>query len=400
MKHSQTGAFLKNSGWVTLGQLGTSLTAFLVITVLANIVSKETLGEYRYVLALVTILGISTLPGLDTALVQSTAKGFSGQLQQLVAVKKKWGFLGLIFGLAIAIYFFFIGNETRAITIVIVSLLVPLYGSYFVYFFYLQGKKNFFLSSVLQLLSRVFFAVVVLGVAFVAPEPLYLILAFMVATIFTQYLSYHYVKQKVQEDNVDPQVISYGKHLTGLGALNILVVNIDKILVGGLLGVVPLAVYTVATLLPQESIRAGRIIAQVTLPTFSSKDTPLEIWRLIPRLLILEVVLFFGWIVYALAAPLFYSTLFPQYTEVVPYTIVAMLIVLTAPAYVLRSLFIAKKFTQGINVTLISVPVIKTLILLFGLVGWGLWGAIWALVVGGLVELLIHFYMYALFTRD
>lgn len=400
MASRDISSLFRNSLWVTLGQLGTSLTAFIVITVLANIVSKEVLGEYRYVLALITILGISTLPGLDTALVQSTAKGFTGQLEKMIHIKRRWGLLGLLGGFVTAGYFLFMGYEIRAIGIFFASLAIPLYGTYFVYFFYLQGKKLFYLSALLQLISRIFFACVVLFVAWFFPEPIYLILSFLGATICTQFFAYKYIQRKfIESKNEDPEIVAYGKHLTLLGSLNILVGNVDKILVGTFLGIVPLALYTIATLLPLESIRAGRIIAQVALPTFSSDNRSLGMWKLLPRLIMLEIILFIGWLIYALMSPFFYGLFFPQYIEVVPYTVVAMLIVLTAPSYVLRSLFVARKFKKGINVTLVSVPILKTIILIIGLFGWGLWGTIWALVIGGFFELMIHVWMYHRYTK-
>lgn len=388
--------FLKESFWVTLGQFGTSISAFVVLAVIANLVSKEALGEYRFVLAVLTILAITALPGLDTAVVQSTARGFTGQLPRLIREKAKWGVLGLLAGLLLAGYYFWVGNDIRATALAASALLVPLYGTYFIYFFYLQGKREFLWSSTFQIISRLFFAIFVVLAAFFLRDPVSLVVTYMAVTILTQYVGYQYTLKKYahEPENFDPEVVPYGKKLTVLGAFNIIAVNIDKILVGIFLGAVPVAIYTIATLLPLESIRAGRIIGQVTLPSFSSEGFRVKTSWLFERLALLEFALFVCWGVYTLIAPHFFSVFFPTYAEAVPYSIVAMLIVLTAPAYVLRSLFVAQKYTYGINLTLIAVPVLKTIILAVALVLFGLWGAVWALVAGGVIELALHLYAY------
>ncbi len=392
--------FLKESLWVTFGQLGTSLSAFVVLAVLANLVPKESLGEYRFVLAAVTIFGIATLPGLDTAIVQSTARGFSGQLSSLIRTKIIWGIGGLVLGVAVSAFYFFTGNEPRALALLAASVLVPFYGTYFIYFFFLQGKREFLWSSSFQIVSRLFFAVLVILTAVFLRDPVSLVVTYMLSTIITQYVGYWITQKKYahEEQKLDLDIVSYGKKLTVLGALNIIAVNIDKILVGIFLGPVAVAVYTIATLLPLESIRAGRIIGQVTLPTFSTEGFSVKTTWFFKKLIFLEVVLLVGWAGYAVLAPFFFSVFFPTYTEAVPYSIAAMLIVLTAPAYVLRSLFVAQKYTFGINLTLIVVPVCKTVILAVGLVWFGLWGAVWALVIGGFVELIVHFFAYSRYS--
>lgn len=394
--------FLKESFWVTLGQFGTSISAFVVLAVIANLVSKEALGEYRFVLAVLTILAITALPGLDTAIVQSTARGFTGQLPKLVNEKAKWGVLGLLGGFLLAGYYFWVGNDVRAIALAAAALLVPLYGTYFIYFFYLQGKREFLWSSTFQIISRLFFTVFVVLAAFFLRDPVSLVVTYMAITILTQYVGYRYTIKKYshEQERHDPEVVSYGKKLTILGALNIVAVNIDKILVGIFLGAVPVAIYTIATLLPLESIRAGRIIGQVTLPSFSTEGFKVKTSWLFTRLALLELFLFIGWGIYALIAPFFFTIFFPTYTEVVPYSIVAMLIVLTAPAYVLRSLFVAQKYTYGVNLTLIAVPVLKTIILAGALLWYGLWGAVWALVAGGVIELALHGYAYFRYKKE
>ena len=50
--------------WLTLGQVISSLSAFLLAIAFANLLPKETYGEYKYILSIASILAIPTLTGM------------------------------------------------------------------------------------------------------------------------------------------------------------------------------------------------------------------------------------------------------------------------------------------------------------------------------------------------
>ena len=133
----------RNSLWVFVGQAATSLSAFIVMVVLANLVDKETYGEYRYIISAIALLAIFTLPGLDTALTQSTARGFEGQLHTAVHTKIRWGLVATVIAWTMGGYYAYQGNNGLALSFAVVGTLMPVYGAYFTYFFFLQGKQRF-----------------------------------------------------------------------------------------------------------------------------------------------------------------------------------------------------------------------------------------------------------------
>lgn len=391
-----------SSFWVFVGQLATSLSAFIVMVVLANLTSKDTLGEYRYMISVISILMIFTLPGLDTALVQSTARGHEGQLNTAVRTKMLYGLLASGISLIAASYYLLHGNSVLALSYFVVAILMPLFGAYFTYFFFLQGKQRFAEASLTQAGGRIIFLGIMIGTAIIQPTTTALITAFLLSTIVAQYVGSWWTNRRyVQKNNPDDQLISYGKHLSLLGAAGIVATNIDKVLTWYLLGAVPTALYSIATLLPLESIRVGRMLAQALLPKFSAmQSVHKQHAAVLQKILMFMVVLGLGWALYALCAPWFFQIFFPDYVEIVPHTIVAMAIIFTTPVYVIRSLFTSQKYTRALNRTLIDVPVVKTILFILGMIYGGLWGAIVMFVIGGLLELIYNLYFLSRMEYD
>ena len=378
---------------MTLGQLVTSLTAFLVITVIASLLTPEEFGLYRFVLSVLLIVGIANLPGLDTAIIQSTAKGYENSLEAVARYKMKWSLWGSAASLCFAAYYFIFGNTILGTSFIIVSALLPFYGSFFVYFFYLQGRERFGEAAFIQGITRVLFVLFALGGIYLYPNAVVALALFLIGTIVSQFAGYMYVRRKYllendTESKADPELYAYGKKLTLLGSANIVATNIDKVITWYVLGPVATAIYTIATLLPLESIRIGRIMSQVMLPRFS-KNNRINIRDFLIKLLLIEACLFICWVIYALGVELFFSIFFSQYLDAVGYTIVAGLIILTAPAYIMRSYFTARKEEETLKIVLIGIPVVKTLLLLVLIYPYGVWGAITAFVLGGVFEVML-----------
>ncbi len=390
----------KNSFWVLLGQVATSMSAFVVMVVVANLVSKEVFGEYRFIISIISILMVFTLPGLDTALVQSTARGYEGQLDLAVKTKMRWGIIASVIAGVISTYYFINDNSSLGLSFAVVAALMPLYGAYFTYFFFLQGKQKFAEASATQAVSRILFLIIMITTAYILPTSTALVAAFLVATIAGQNLGSWWTRRKYpQEQNIDLRLIPYGKSLSLLSAIGIIATNIDKVMTWFLLGAASTAVYAIATLLPLESIRVGRMVSQVLLPKFSKNNSSITFKQFLYKSSWMYIPLTIIFVTYAILAHHLFSWFFPQYMEAVHYSIVGMLILFSNPAYIVRVLFTSSKYEYGLRYTFTVIPIIKALILIVGMYLFGLWGAIGAFVVGGFVELFVHLYLLKGFLK-
>lgn len=393
----------KNSFWVFIGQITTSLTALIVMVVLANVLSKETLGAYRFIISALTILSVFTLQGVHPALVQSVARGVRVDIDALLRQKILWSIMGLFATLLVAGYYFAQANIVLGAAFLTVAVVMPLYGAYFIYFFYLQGQQRFAAASIIHALGRIFFMIVMIITALIAPTLLPLTIVFLVSTVAAQYVGYRWFKkhEETLEYDQDPELMPYAKHMTVVTAFPFIAANIDKVLVWNILGAVPLAIYSIAILFPQESSRIGRIVSQVILPKLSKQAGSIDIASFIKKLILFEVIMIAGWLIYALIAPLLFSLFFPAYIDAVGASIIAMLILLSMPLYIIRQFFIANKNKKELNRVLIITPIIQTICLYFALISFGMWGAVVVFVLGGFLELAIgSVYLYWLSLKQ
>src|SRR3990167_1429927 len=80
----------KSGSWLSLSQGIAMLAGFLISIAFANLFPKESFGTYKFVLSMVAILGVFSFTGLNTSIIQSTARGFGGSLRQGFRISFKW----------------------------------------------------------------------------------------------------------------------------------------------------------------------------------------------------------------------------------------------------------------------------------------------------------------------
>ena len=388
-------SMLGNGGWVLLSQMGTAFSAFILAWILANTLSQEAFGIYRYVISLATLFVIFSLQGLGAATTQTVARGNSGQLSYIARVRMRWALLSLMAMWAIAAFYFIKEDSDLAFVFAISGLFVPFYDVFFTHYFFLQGKKNFKSGALIQVVGRAFVVVVVGAVSLIYAEALYVTVAFIVATGLYQYLGHRYTNRvlypKDKDLPVDPDLVSYGTRLSWLGAFSIIAAQIDKVIVGAFLGFQEVALYVIAMMLPMESHRLGRIFYQIFLPRFSTLSEGEGQKKLLMSVGLLTLCSGVIFVVYYFIAEYIFLILFPTYLEAVIYTQVAMLQVFTAPAIILRAYFVGQKNDHALKLVLVYVPIVRLGIMLVGIVLGGLWGLIYGVLMGGFLEYALSF---------
>lgn len=117
---------IKNEFWVYL-RLGTSLiTGLAVSVVFARLASKEVFGQFNFILAILAIVSIASMPGLNAAILRSTARGNEGNYKQAVNKRFLWSFLGIPALLAVGAYYYYYDTQIIGICLMISSIFFPL----------------------------------------------------------------------------------------------------------------------------------------------------------------------------------------------------------------------------------------------------------------------------------
>ena len=366
----------KSGSWLSLSQGIAMLAGFLISIAFANLFPKESFGTYKFVLSMVAILGVFSFTGLNTSIIQSTARGFGGSLRQGFRINLKWGIGIVLGGLGLSIYYYINGNTLLAFSFLLAGLLSPLTSSASLYGAYLMGKKDFRRSTFFSMIRNITPAVTLI-LALLLTKNLGIIIAvyFIVGALVP--LSLYYRTTRVyQNDNKkeDSETLSYSGHLSIMDLIGNIAHFLDKILIFHYLGAAPLAIYAFA-IAPVEQLQGGKkILSALIMPKLSERPFE-ELQESGPRKALLLTTYALGLAgIYALLAPYFYKFFFPQYLDSVFYSQIYSLTLLAVSGTMFNETLMAHKKKKELYLYRTIVPIVQitlffVLLPLYGLMG-------------------------------
>jgi len=310
MLYLATGGF-----WLTAGRAVSAASGFLIALSIANLIPVETFGIYKYILAWLGIFSITTLLGLNTAVVRAVGQGTEGIVKVALRAKMRWGSIGTLAAFCISAYYYLQGNETLAMGMLLVGLFVPFYDTFAIYHAYLTGKRMFAYQTRNAIVTNVAVTIALISVLFLSDNVLVILGTYL--STWTSLRAFFYfvtVRQVIPNDQTDEQTIGYGKHLSVMKGISTAASSVGGILIFQFLGAPSLAVYAIA-IAPIEQMRSlVRLAESLLLPKVSSASwaigSPLKFLRRVSPFFIVLICLS---IVYAMVAPAFFATFFPKY---------------------------------------------------------------------------------------
>jgi len=386
----------KGGFWLTLGQGVSSVSSFLLAIAFANLLPKETYGTYKYIMSIVSLLAIPTLAGMNTAIVQAVARGYEGSVIPAFKTKVKWGLLGGLASLILAAYYYFNDNSTLTIAFLISSIFVPFMDSLLIYDSYLNGKKDFKSLSNYNIFIRIISTVVLILTVFLTDNIFLFISSYFTTHTILRLIIFKIVfKRNSLNQEKDPETISYGKHLSLMGIIGSIAMQIDKILIFHYLGSVDVAVYSIA-IAPIDQIKPiFKNIQILLLPKFASKNINTLKNSLTKKISKSSIILLFIIGIYILISPILFKYVFPQYLESMFYSQLYSLSLLTVfmviPLSVLRAhnkkneLYKFNLFAFGSQIIIIFISA-----KFFGLMG---------VIVGRIISKFLHLFFSIYFTK-
>ncbi len=374
----------KNSSWLTVGQFVSAMASFSLSILFANLLSKEVYGSYRFILASTSFLTIFTLPGLNVALIRSVAKHASGTIYPALKTRLSWSVLTGLSSLGIAgYYWFFAHNVDMAASFLIAALFLPLMESFLLYESVLQGKKQFNVMTQQNIIATLV-AVITMIITLLVTDTLYVIVsAYFIPWTVMRYIFLKKIFRTIPiTETIDPNAITYGKHLSLMSIVGIAATQLDKILLFTVLGPLQVATYSIA-IAPLEQIKGFlKNIYTIALPKLSAqnndtivKNIGIKTWRFL-----CFIALVMGG--YILLAPLFFSTFFPTYSESIPLSqLYAISIIGTASVLPLGALQ-SQENTRGLYLYNASANILQVVLLVVGVYSAGVMGVIIARIIG------------------
>ncbi len=382
--------FAKSVSWLTLGNGISSVVVFLVAIAYANWLPRETYGTYRYILSIASILGIISLRGHYTAVVQAVARGYEGTLQAANRARLAWSSIGSGVAILIALYYQWLHNYPLAVGMVLVALFLPWLESFTTFDALLQGRKNFSASARYQIIGRLINGTLTIITLFLTDNLYIVTLTYLVSWAGIRLFQHWYVMRHHQPNNlVDAPSLRFGFHLSINGVISSIANYLDQLLIFNLLGPIQLAVYSFA-LKPADQLKSIlRLVGDVALPKFASKKQQNVGAQILKKALLFGAAIAVIVAIYIIAAPWLFTLFFPQYQDATFYSQLIAISLLSSPLFLIISYFQSRKMLKEIYTFNTSVAVIQIAMTLILIPLYGVFGAVIAKLLSRFVNLAV-----------
>jgi O-antigen/teichoic acid export membrane protein len=386
--------FIRGGFWIGIGKIITGGLSILLAIGFANLLEKHDYGTYRYILSIFALLSISTLPGMQTAITRSIARGYEGALRSGILYSMRFGVLGATTSLIISAYYYFNNNTLFALSFLVIALIVPFEGSFSLYGGYLNGKKKYE-QLTLYASIRQFIMVVLLFLSLLHTKNILILVGVYVIgnAVLKALILYFITHKNIINSKEEATTNSYGLHLSVIKSISIIAGTIQGIFLVQVSGVVALASFAIAVA-PIEQIRGlGSILPTLIIPKISHETwklpTPVFLLKkmLVPVSLISSIAF-----IYILSAPFIFDLLFPKYPEVVLYSqVFAISLIPTICINTFSSILKAQQETKKLYVVNIASDLSLLTLALCLTFFYGLWGLIIALVTHKIIMTGVYF---------
>lgn len=373
---------LKQGGVLYIGNIIAAAVSFVSAIAYAHLLSKTNYGEYKYLLSLLNLAGITTLRHLNAVVTQAVAQNYDGILKKAFLTKLKWGLIGSLICFGLAGYFYFQNNLIFFWCLLISGFLLPLFESSALYSFHLQGKKYFAKQVIYESISVIISSAAVIATIIITKNLIVLFTVFLaINTLLNTIFLLVTLKKHVRNDKSDVSFLRFGKELSFLGIASMITRELDRVLLFNFINAAGVAIYSFATMPALQATEILKNLRTIALPKFALRSREELKKTLLHKVLKLTLLILAGIIIYSLIAPIIFKIFFPQYIDAVDYSRVFFLSLLTFPATVIELAFQARVMKKELY-TLTIFNTVTSIILLFILTPMlGIWGVIIARLV-------------------
>jgi O-antigen/teichoic acid export membrane protein len=367
----------KNSGLLVVGSFIAAIIGLGVNILFANLLSKETFGDYRFILGLLNTFNSFALTGMNVAVVQAVARGYEGTLMRAVRYQLRWAIPHAIGGLIAAVFFFSQGNTTAALCLTLIALVSPISNAFNTYSAFLQGKKQFKRFTGTNIIQ----ALTVYGtitLALIGTENIVLItLANIGATLLSNLALHAYTLYRYKPNtSADPETITYGRNLSFLWGLRLAVDQLDTFLIHGFLGPASLASYAVITTIPERLKGFIKIGPSVVMPDHANRSLSEIVPPMRKKMALLFLALAVVSAFYALLCPPVFAVIYPLYTDIIPLAQLYGISLLFGLWSIPLTILFSQQESATLNKALIASSLLQAVMMASGLWLGGLLGVV------------------------
>ncbi len=387
--------FVSNSFWVAATQIVTLGGSLLVTVLFAHFLNEELFGNYRYLIAIASIISVFSLNSIGQSILQTAAQGKLGFFKTGMRYSLASGILSAFLGIIAGIYYFINDNPLLASSCFLIAIVQPFISSYFNVFSLLSGQQRFQESAILQTVRVLAITVVSVGTILVTQNVFLLFLSYQIMQLTTNGLGYWYFKPKAVAPELPPEetkkYLQFALHQSIQSAILNTAQRLDAIVVFQHLGATQLAIYSIALVIPDQMRGLIKNLSNLLFPKYVNY-TPLQLRNSIPKRcfqLFLALTAISG--LYIVIAPYVFTWIFPKYETAILYSQLLALAIPASVYYIIQSALKSETNSTAlyyIQLSSATVRIILTLVLTYT---FGIIGTITAFVASSYLELSFYF---------
>ena len=378
--------------WLTLGQVITAISSFLLSIAFANLVPKAVYGTFRYITSVASTLNAFSLTGIGTALVRSVARGYGGTLRHGFLLSIRWSALLVFLSFTGAVYYYLRGNIALAVSLLFIGSFSPFLNASHLATYFANGKKDFKRLSIYNVVKGVLPTMTIAGTLFATENVVVIVLAYFISNSVAAILTYWDALRFYQpNEEKDPELLPYSKKLSVLGILSTVAAHIDKILIFTFLGAPELAIYSVAVAFPEQIKAALRNLNFLMIPKFSERDTSDRKLNLGGKIWKLGAVLIAIIVFYVFFSPFLFKIFFPAYKDAIFYSQVFSISILTALSMAPMSVLVAHRREKELFSINVIGSVVQIVLLFIFINLWGIMGVVVSKIITAYISTIMSF---------
>ncbi len=388
--------YIRNSFYLILAR-GVVMTFGLLLSVaFARLVSQEMYGQWSYILSIIGICVILTLPGMNTAITQSVATGNDRILVEGTRQRFKWSVLGSLAVIGTGLYYLISGSPELGKGLLGASLFLPFYHNFDSYAAYFSGKKQFDRLAKYQIIAQVIAVLVTVLVIYLSRNLMVIVIAYLFSFSLLKGYFFRITLREATSQKSDPSAIAFGNHMTITQIPVLVKEQYDKIIIALILSFSDLAIYSIALAFSEILNPLRSIIASLAFPKLAQMDEKTAYSEVRKRWpLVIAGFAVIGGILIALCPyiiPLFYSQ---KYTASVLYAqLLIVSVIISAPDPIIsKALFASQKRIKDLYKQQISSSGVGIILATLLVINYGLMGAVVALMVTRAFSLLYSLWL-------
>jgi O-antigen/teichoic acid export membrane protein len=387
--------FIKGGFWITLSLIVTTIGGLFLSSLFARIWPPDVYGQYSFLMAAISFVTFTSLPGMSSAVTQAVAEGKEGIYKKVSKLVFKWSLIGTTILLIGSIYFFLRHNSNLAFATFFSATAFSITVSFSFYNSYLNGKKQFKKVAIFSTISQ-FSSILATAFAIWKLPSLYWVALFSAwSTATVNFILTYITIKELKNNDQDDSALKLGKHLSFSQILIGGSEYLDRFLVPLLLGFSNNAIYAFAILAPMQLHNYLKMFLMLGQPKIAEINNGQLFKDLLKKTLQLEIVVVLIVATYITLAPYFFNVLFSTYKDsAVNLSQIFALSLLYYPSNLFGLALIKQRNTKSIIKinTIYSTASIFSLLIFIPL--FGLLGAVYAKILSRFVYSFFQIYYF------